>query len=338
MNQANPVDHVTPAAPPPDFVAWTASGDLVLADGASGEARQTIAASATGERDVAWDPWGRRVVLYQGAEDEGGEIAAHPLEQAGAALGARAHLAWVDGRARLLPAPPGLVVFEEGYGERWKLLGSAPTSSVIAPPPASAWLTVGVAGAAVHALGYDDGSLVERAATVRDTGIGAPSIEPLPVGPATQPPTARLVPAIGAALLVDVDGDSLAVRRLDGMTSRVALPAPGMRIEAAVSLHGGQVVAVLLSGAETELAAVAVDATGVVQGAAHLPLPGEAAPAPRFFARDLAVQGDGRVLAATSVGVHAVDVTVDDAAGVRVAIAAGFDGSALRGPIAVIDP
>jgi hypothetical protein len=275
------------------------------------------------------------VVLYQNDDDESGEIAAHALDDA---LGERTHLAWVDGRARLLPAPAGLVVFEEGYGERWKLLGATPTSSVIAPPPASAWLTVDVAGAAVHALGYDAGSLVLRTAAVGEAGIGAPSIEPLSAGPATQPPTARLVPAIGAALLVDIDGDALAVRRLDGAASLVPLPAPGLRIEAAVTLRGGQVLALLLSGAETTLTAVAVDAKGVVWSAAHLPLPGAVTPAPRFFGRDLAAQGDGRVLAATSMGVHAIDVSLDDATGVRLELAAGFDGSTLRGPIAVIDP
>jgi hypothetical protein len=334
MNQANPVEPSEPA-PPPDFVAWDTSGDLARADGATGAVQQTVAAAATNDRDLAWDPWAKRVVLYQGNEDEGGEIAAHPLDDV---LGARAHVAWIDGRARLLPAPAGLVVFEESYGERWKLLGSTPTASVIAPPPASAWLTVDAQGATLHALSYDGDALARREATVAPTGIAAPSIEPLSIAPATLPPTARLVPALGDTLLVDVDGDALAVRRADGSASFVPLPASGMRIEAAAALRDGRVVALLLSGAEAMLAAVAVDTARAVSSAAHLPLPGVVAPAPRFFGRDLATQGDARVLAATSVGIHAVDVLLDDAAGVRLELAAGFDGSTLRGPIAVIDP
>lgn len=341
-----PAPLVPPAPPPADFVAWTAQGDLALVDGASGATRQQVPAGAMGERDLAWDPWAQRVLVYQGGEDDGGEIAALPIQPAsdGVLLGARAHLVWVDGRARLLAAPAGVVVFEEGYGERWKLLGSAPSPSVSAPRPASAWLTVDAHGATVHGLGYGEGVLERRAAAVDATGIATPSVEPLSVGPATLPPTARLVaaPALGDAVLIDIAGSALAVHRVIGAAaseaSLVPLAAAGMRIEAAVPLRGGRVIALLLAGATAELAAVALDPAGAPWSTARLPLPGATAPETRFFSRDLAPQGDDRVLVATTAGVHAVAVTLDEATGVHLALAPGFTGAGLRGPMAVLDP
>jgi len=347
MNQTPAVEHVDlPFAPSDDFVAWTAGGDLALVDGATGAIRQNVGAEGGAiERDLAWDPWGDRVIAYEGGEDDSGEITVYPIRRVkqSVELGARSHLAWVDGRARLLPTPHGAVVFEEGYGVRWKLLGGLPTASVIAPPPASAWLTVDDEGATIHSFGYADGALERCAAAVGVGGIADPSVQPLDVTAATLPPSARLVPAPapGDALLVDVSGGSLVVRLVSGgaagPASLVPLPAAGMRVEAAVPLRGGRLVAVLLSGDAAAVAVAAVDPGGVVSGAAHLVLPGEVVAAPRFFARVLAALGDSDVLAATSAGVHAVRVT-DGATGVHLALAPGFAGSELRGPIAALDP
>jgi hypothetical protein len=334
---------VSPAPAPaaiPDFAAFTASGDLAIAAGDTGAIRSTAAAGATGERDLAWDPWNGRVLVQQTDEEsDGGEIAAYPL--ADGALGARSHLVWVDGRARLLATPFGPVVFEVGYGQRWKLLGDQPSSSVIAPPPASAWLSIDPEGTLVHALdhGANGDELHLRTALVSSTGISAPLDLPLGLAPATQPPTTRLVPAParGGAVLLDVAGASLAVRLVHDSSvdppSLVPLPSPGARIEAAVALAGGEVVALLLSGQTTLLA---IDAGGAVSSRAEVPLPGDVAPADRFFSRDLAALSDTRLLAATSAGVHALDVTHPPGSDLALALDATFDGAALRGPICLV--
>ncbi|MFT3773069.1 MAG: hypothetical protein QM820_47415 [Minicystis sp.] len=354
--EAEPVgDTVDPARPhaavprkaPPDVITWTTAGKLVVVDGASGAIRREVAASqAHGERDLAWDPWGSRLVVYQGDDDEGGEIASYPALRVrdGWLLGARAHLAWVDGRARLMPAPQGVVVFEEGYGERWKLLGASPAPSVSALPPQSAWISISAGSTVVHGFALGSDGLERRAAVVTSKGIEAPSVQPISVGPAMVPATARLVPApalaAGDSILLDVSGANLVVRPVAGGAAGpatfVPLPAAGMRIEAAVPLRGGEVVALLMSGVP-QVTAVAVGPSGFVWSAAHLSLAGDVAPAPRFFSRDLVAQGSNRLLAATSAGVQAVRVIYDDDSGVHLAGVAEFNGAALRGPIAVIE-
>jgi hypothetical protein len=332
---------------PPDLVAFSSSGELALVDGTTGAVRQTVAApGGPGECDLVWDRWAQRLLVFQGDADDGGEIAAYPVlpVRGGVWLGARRHEAWVDGWVRLLPAPAGAIVFEEGYGERWSLLAAGPTVSVSAPMPAAAWLAVDPGGAVLHALtvSADPPALERREAFVGAMGLSVPAVTPLAGAPASLPATARLVPApaVGDAILVDVDGASLVVRRLDGGTagpaSLVPLPSAGLRIEAAVPLRGGAVVALLMSGSPRVMA-VAVDGSGV-WSVAHLPLPGDVAPAERFFSRDLAAQGHSRLLVATSTGVHAVRVSVDDETGVALAVLPSFAGGSLRGPLAVIDP
>jgi hypothetical protein len=329
--------------PPPDLVAWTAAGELAVVDGVTGAVRQRLATTGGGERDVAYDPWRGRVLTFEGVEEGSGEIAAYPVYSGrrGPRLGRRAHQAWIDGRARLLPSPHGAVVFEEGYGERWKLLGASPAPSVLAPPPVSAWLSIGPSGVAVHGLSRDP-ALVRRAARVSASGLEPPIEETLDAAPASLSSTARLVPAParGDAVLVDVVGTFLLVRLVAGASAGpaalVPLPARGMRIEAAVPFDDGQVVALLMSG-RSEVMAIAVGADGAVTSVAHAPLPGEVTPAPTFFSRDLAAQGEGRVLAATSAGVHALRLQ-HHPGGVHLGLLGSFDGSALRGPLATLGP
>ncbi|APR76239.1 Hypothetical protein A7982_01586 [Minicystis rosea] len=336
-------------APPPDVIAWTLDGAPALVDGASGAVLQPLPAmEGTGDRDVAWDPWSHRVVILQGDEGgEGGEIASHTLTStaAGRHLGDRVHVAWIDGRARVLPAPAGVVVMEESYGSRHRLLGATPTASVAAPPPASAWLTIEPAGAVLHTLAAreEPPALEVRASLVSEAGVALPEVQSLAIGPASTPSTARLVPgpSEGSAILVDVAGSSLVVRLIDGGSagpaSTMALPAPDMRIEAAVSLRGGSVVAMLMSGV-TRIIAISLDPSGAVSGAAHLSLPGEITPPRQLFSRNLAAQGPDRVLAATSAGLHSVRVTQDGNGVLGLELASAFVGSALRGPIAVVEP
>jgi hypothetical protein len=331
-----------PGGPRPDLVAWTAGGELVIADGVTGAVRQVTAEVGGIERDGALDPWGGRLLTFESDDDSGGgEIASHPLLPGpeGTVLGAREHLAWVDGRVRLLPSPFGVVVFEEGYGQRWKLLGAAPGPSVIAPPPASAWIEIGPASATVHALAGDV-ALERITAQVGPAGLGPPSVEVLPAG-STPPPPARLVPApaLGDAVLVDVAGGELEVRRVDsasvGPAARVPLGGPGARVEAALPIDGGEIV-VLLMSSPSALTAIRLDPGGAVTSMAGVPLPGEVTQAAPFFSRDVARLGQDHVVAATSTGVYALRLT-RDAGGVQLEMESAFDGSALRGPVLALE-
>jgi hypothetical protein len=101
-----------------------------------------------------------------------------------------------------------------------------------------------------------------------------------------------------------------------------------------VSFEDGKVVAVLLSGS-TAVLAVEIDAQLHAASMAKLPLPGQPSPSARFLSHDLVAQGAGRLAAATSAGVFSVEVW-RDLAGVHLWMAQGFDGSALRGPLAAL--
>ncbi len=169
-------------------------------------------------------------------------------------------------------------------------------------------------------------------------GSTAPaSVEPLAVNAGTLPPCARLVaaPARGGALLVDVAGSSVTLRRADdaavGPASHAPLGAPGLRIEAAVALGGGATVALLLSGL-TEVVALAVDSSLAITSAAALPLPGHAAPSTQDLSHNLAAQGPARLAAATDAGVFVIEVSADTS-GVHLALDPTFHGGALRGPV-----
>jgi len=122
-------------------------GRLTWFDGSSGEvlAKEELRPEAAEAltRDVTYDPWQHRALVFESdAEDQGGAIAVHPMAATEPGFEARRHWAWVDGRARLMALPYALLSFEEGHGERWKVLrdDGVPTVSVAAPRPASAWL------------------------------------------------------------------------------------------------------------------------------------------------------------------------------------------------------
>jgi hypothetical protein len=315
-----------------DFVARSADGDVVVASGASGAVRASAHVEGRIE-DIAWDPWNARALVVVGEpEDEGGEIVCYAVGTGGTTrLGRREHLAWLDGRARLLASPFGAISFEESYGERWKLLGAAPTPSVIAPPPSSAWLTVSASGATVRAFAGG----ARREAEVSDAGIAAPSSQP--IAGATG---ARLVraPALGGEVLVSLSGDALALRVLrgDAVSAPSVVPLDGQAtgVEAVVALDAGRIVVALLSGIDA-VGAFALDDEGSVESFTSLPLASEVVESGGLLSRDLAVLGAGRVLVATRDGVLAASVT-RGAMGVQIAVSPSFEGASLRGPLAVI--
>jgi hypothetical protein len=333
--------------PVPDLLAWTKGGDLALVDGRTGEVRQSVPTlELAGGRDVAYEPAARRAWIAESvAEGALGEVASYPvIAGAGRAkLGPRAHHAWLAGEARLLPSPLGVVAFEEEGGGRWRLLsGGAAGAPVSAPQPMSAWTTASAGVTTVHALAYGEasGELDAVTAAAHPGALALAGGEALGVDAGTLPACARVVPTPlrGGALLIDVSGSFLSVRPASGASvgaaAIVPLGASGLRVEDAVSLRGGALVAVLLSGT-TEVVALDIDAELQVVSMATLPLPGHVAPSTRFVAHDLAEQGYGRIVAATSAGLFSIQIR-SDPIGVRLELATGFEGGALRGPIAPV--
>ena len=336
--------------PPREALAWTSQGDLAVIDGKTGVIKHLAPTSrSSGQPDLIYDPWTSEAVVFElDDESQTGEISSYPalLGPAGALLGARVHRAWIDGEARLLPAPGGYVIFEASYGDRWKVLfaDQLTTSSVIAPSPASAWVTPGSQqDFTIQAMSYGDGgSILRHDVSVSDHTLSALTTSALGAAPAGDPPTARMIPAsaLGGALLFDVVGSDLAVRLVNGPSVAPAALAPlgtaGLRIEHALGFDGGEVALLLLSG-DSRVMAVETSSEGALKSFATLALPGVVREEKRFFSHDLVVLGSHGALAATSLGVFSIRMT-RSGAGVSLALAPGFAGAALRGPIAAIAP
>jgi hypothetical protein len=311
-------------------VAFTDEGDLAVFDAASGAVVSTAAGSGrSGRRDIAVDAARRVWVLEQ--EDEGGEIRVCPLAGNPPALGACAHWVWVDGVAAMWPMQEGMVVFEDGYGPRWKVLrdDGAPAKGVWSPRPASVWTD----GTNLHALTYgQDGAVLERrSATIGATA--APSGTALWGLPATEPPSTRFTPLGDGGVLVDaLDGD-VALRWVEDDAVGAAMllgVGPGIaRVEAAAALEGA-VIALT-----TDRAVIAAMENGKSVGAASVSLPGGVRRENLFFSRDLLVTGPARALVATDAGVVAIEVQ-RTASGVTAFHDAQFQGAGLRGPLAAV--
>lgn len=324
---------------------WTDDGEVVLFDADTGAALAVAPGSDLGgERDLAFDPWRSRLIVFQSdAFDPWGEIAGYPVTAGDLDpwVGPRIHEVWVDGVARVAGSPFGTVVFEESYGPRWRLVRSdgEPSSSVYAPRPASLATGLSPDGELrLTALTYGaEGDAADvRVALVEPEGVTAPVVVPLSAAPASSPLAARWVESAGGGQLVDVDAGSgdIVVSTFAGggwppwMAAGVG---PGIeRVEQAAALPGGGRLALLVTGA-VDLVVVGVGAGGAPECAAALDLPGEVDPAGLFFARGVVAVGPDRLLVATSSGVAAV--TVSDDCPPALAVDPGFDGEALRGPL-----
>ncbi|MEP7120672.1 MAG: hypothetical protein ABJE95_07180 [Byssovorax sp.] len=334
----------------PEVMTWTSQGDLAVVDGRTGTVKQLAPTSHLGgEVDLVFDPWTSEAAVFElDNESQSGEITSYPAlpGPSGIHLEPRVHRAWIDGEARLLAAPLGLVIFEQSYGERWKVLfdDQHTTSSVSAPCPASAWITEGAGqGFTVHALSYSEaGPLLLHASDVSPHHVADLTTSSLGVAPAGDPPTARAIsaPALGGAALFDVVGSDLAVRLVSGPSASpaalVPLGASELRVEHVLAFDGGQVALLLLSG-DSRVMAVELAADGAVKSTATLALPGTVREERRFFSHDLSALGPRRALAATSAGVLSIRMT-RSGAGVGLALDPSFSGAALRGPIAVLAP
>jgi hypothetical protein len=270
----------------------------------------------------------RRVWVLE-EEEEGGEIRVCPLAGEPPALGGCAHWVWVDGVAALWPMPGAMVVFEDGYGPRWKVLrdDGAPAKGVWSPRPASVWAE----GTTLHALTYGaDGAVLEqRSATIG--GAPVPSGTALWGVPATDPPTARFTAFEDGGVLVDVAFGDVVLRWVEADAAGAAMPlgvGPAIaRVEAAAALEGA-VIALT-----SDRAVIAAMENGKPVGSASVALPEGVRPEKLFFSRDLLVTGPDRALVATDEGVVAIGVQ-RTAAGVTASRDGHFGD--LRGPLAAV--
>ena len=332
----------------PQAMTWTMTGDLAVIDGKTGVIRQLAPTSYLGgEVDLVFDPWTSEAVVFElDNESQAGEISSYPAlpGPAGFHLDSPVHRAWIDGEARILAAPLGLVIFEASYGERWKVLvdDQHTTSSVSAPCPASAWVTGGAGqDFHVHGLSYSElGPMFQHTTAVGPHTVSEPEASSLALVPAGDPPTARMIPApaLGGSTLFDVVGSNLAVRLVSGASvgpaALVSLDTPGLRIEHVIAFDGGEVALLLLSG-DSRVMAVETSDDGLVTSIALLALPGLVREEKRFFSHDLEAIGPHQALVGTSAGVFSIRMT-RSGAGLSLAIDPTFAGATLRGPIAAL--
>jgi hypothetical protein len=319
-------------APPPrvggtsaHLVAALAGGGLALVDAWTG-ARVAVAEAGPAVRDLDVDSASERVIAVRG-EDDDLEIVAHPLLRGG--LGGAEHLAWIDGDARVASTAAGLLVFESGWADRWRLLGAG-ARPLSFPPPRSIALED---GATVRALvPRSPGLEVDRVA--RDGGLVARPVVASFAG-AEPPGGARFAaaPALGLALLARLDRGVL---ELSGSDARGELGAPiwrGLvgddeaRLEALVPVEGGRLVALLVAKPARLVVVAPAEGTSTIvalRGAVRLE--------PRFFSREMVASGP-RLFVATTAGVAAFSVGPRTAAP-EVARDEAFQGDGLEGPLA----
>lgn len=331
-----------------EALTWTSSGDLALINGKTGTITQLApTANVTGPTDLIYNPWTSEAMIFEFDEmSQAGELSSYPVHfgPSGAALGARSHRWWIDGEVRLLAAPLGYVVFEASYGDRWKVLFQDQQTSlnVLAPSPASAWLTKASGGDfTIHAMSYSlVGPIFRHTVSVGVHTLSGLETSSLGIDPTGDPPTARMMPApaLGDAVLFDVAESDLTVRLVKGPHAAPAFTVPlgqaGLRIEHALAFDGGEVALLLLSG-DSRVMALEISDAGEIKSAATLALPGVVREERRFFSHDLEAFGSHRALAATSAGVFSIRMT-RSGAGVNLALDPSFAGADLRGPIAAL--
>lgn len=328
---------VVPLPSSPLVAAFTETGALAVVDPSSG---QVLAESPGGgglPADVAFDAPRARIVTIETDEDDGGgEVAVYALG-AGHALGPRTHLVWVDGRMRVLPVVEGLVAFEEGYAERWKLLATQ-TPGVAAHRPTSAWPESAWGTTLVNALvatrGDGTTSLAWVSADVATSGIAAPITRAALDEPWPDRTDARLVPRgpLASPILVERTSGDLAIRSATaagfGPAIVVAAGVSG-RIEAAVALDSTRLAVALSEPPRIGFVSLAdpVQPSWSAVALGSAPIRSD-----RLPERDLAPLGPQRVLVATTGGVVSVSLVNGDAR-----LDAPFAGGALRGPLATIE-
>lgn len=325
------------------FLATRDDGAIVVADAATGAILAVSPSDGRDVSDLVFDASNERALAVMFGDADAGELVAIPMSLDAPAFADPEPLAPIDGDVRILPTAAGRVTFQIAYAsERWCWTGGGDVEAWL-PPPRSAWITDAGPGAVrIETLTSGDPAepprLVRQAAIASAEGLAPEPPQPLSIDRGNDP-SARLVPvpAIGDALLVDVEEGVVVVHPVEGAAIGGPLIVPGApaatRIEAAIALEGGRVVVAATNG-PPRLVAVAFGESGEVLAGAALDLPAPLAVAGRFFSRDLTSAGEGRVLIATAAGV--VAVTFTSTGPLTLTSDPAFAGASLRGPLSLL--
>lgn len=323
------------------FVAFDAQRRVVVVDPATGSILDSEGGEATPglwPQDVALDrERGRAYVFDADRRDQYGLITEVRFDDwqvaqvSGQEHGGRIERGWVDGRARLWPSDHGVVVFQQGYGDRWRLLrdDGMPTPSSPGTPPAAGWMddegwlsAYGFVGDSLERTWVfaDDGQLDVQQEQLWLQGYDPDRTQVLPGG------------CLGDALVVEANPHGLSVQVLMNGIAAAPDEHPTVLI--------GPVVAAALIGdgcgeAAARIALLSYDRVTVVDLAgavASLPLETELELEPMMTRRILGWTPQ-RFFVATIAGVFAIDIG-SSAAPLELRWDADFEGHALRGPIA----
>jgi hypothetical protein len=354
----------TPAGPPPQPPAPLAFGFDEQQRPVAFEVRTGMVASRAAPpdagvsfRDLVFDSRHRRLWLFESdAEELSGSVTAIAFGAPKPFLGARQPRAWLDGLAFLWPLHDGVVVFENGYGTRWRFLPDDGQwlPSQPAPLPAAIWGSSDEAGTWLDGIAYPAtplGALRRVSAASSDGSLGPVEISASDVHASTMPSSALAVPAFasGDALLVDVlaNGAGVGLRRRDGdqWQAPQVLPLP-FDVSSLREVRGMSRAA---PAADRERLAVFVeqpphvgvidwplgDGPDSVATSAWYPVDAPTGRPDWAVSRELLVVGHDRVLVATAGGVLAfrfVEATPSSPA--RLVREVAFVGDSLRGPLA----
>ncbi len=334
----------TPQLPNVPLVAgWTNAGNVALFMPQTGEiVSEKPAAGLAGERDIAFDPWQKRVfVLESDLDDAWGEISLFPLLENASkkVLGAPEHKVFFDGVAGISVSPFGVVVTEENIGARWRLVGNDGAFSPSAPAPrpaslAGEFLPNGEFRLTALTYGFSGDVGEMYVAPVTAQGIG----QTVPIATNAQfvsnPLTARWVHTADGGHLIDLSGVDPVLSTPAGSGYPPWVPiVTGLEIESisqAATFPSKTKVALLTVGS-ADLVVFGIGANGGPECSAGIDLPGVAFSRSGFFSRGVLPVSEAQVLVATSEGVFLVGMSTDCPP--VLTIDSGFQGSDLQGPI-----
>jgi len=336
--------------PPDRLLAFTDAGLLATIDAGSGAIIATEPLDPEPELDpadlVIDHEAGRAIIVDAHLDDVYAAVGEVPLDADGT-LGARVHRAWIDGRARAWPIAAGILLFEQGYGDRWRILrddGGA-SASIAGAPPVSAWAWTDGQQVHLDAFGYvelGERILFEHRQTRIDGNAvanGTLSVDAmtLTLGPRSTPPSARVIAGgdWGHALIIDREDGSLTTQALHGALAeaprRIALSSGVGELVTARPLDDQSRRIAILCAAPAQL--WVLDLESDHYDLAMLPLPWQQAAAAPQLTRQLVALGRDRVVVAGPDQLIAVIITRSEA-GLTLNFDQYFQAHNLRSPIA----
>ena len=329
----------------PLIAAFDAAGEPLLVDAKSGVLRDRVPSrQRRAALDVAFDADLSRLLVVSSDADEGSsELAAYEVDAQGL-LGARHHLAYGEGTARVVAAPGGALLFDRAEADRWRLVrdDGEPTPSLLSPVPISLRSAERGGAMTFDALGFDRelGTWTRSRVVALRGRLMEKSSQPLDLPANTSAEMVGL--GRGDAVLVSNERGLVTFRHASAArTSAVSvrLEEPTGHVEGACALADDTVVVLSANPPRLDRFVVASRIPGVplqVARIASLPLASNPIFQDGIIRRSLVVADATRLFVATEAGVMAVDVGEASDAASSLALDPSFRGSELRGPIALV--